>query len=253
MMAVSKKERQEFRNLTQSTPEWLAARRGRVTASRCSDVIRRLKSKVLKDGTVKPGEYSADRYNYLMELVVEHLTGRSMDTYVNQAMEWGIEQQPFAQAAYEMRQDVSVESVGLIIHPEQESFAASPDGTIDQDGLVEFKCPTTRVHLEYLKAGVVPDDYIPQMNAQLACMPEREYCDFVSFDPRVPFGMQLFIRRHYRDKGRIGELECEVETFLGELASELLALSLVQPIQSKAVMPSEADEEVEAELFGTEA
>jgi putative phage-type endonuclease len=220
-MAMTEKERQEFRNLTQSTPEWLVARRGRVTASRCQDVIRKLKN----------GNYSADRYAYMMDLVVEHLTGRAIDTYVNQAMEWGIEQQPFAQAAYEMRQDVSVESVGLIVHPSLELFAASPDGLVGENGLVEFKCPTSRVHIEYLKAGVVPEEYIPQMNAQMACMPEREYCDFVSFDPRVPFGIQLFIRRHYRDKGRIEELEFEVNKFLAELASELMALAVASPVE----------------------
>lgn len=232
---LTEKERLDFRNLTQSTPEWLSARRGRVTASRCADVIGRNQSKTLKDGTVVLGKYAADRYDYLMELVVEHLTGRAAERFVTQAMEWGIEQQPFAQAAYEMRQDVTVDSVGLIVHPELEYFASSPDGTIGDDGLVEFKCPTTRVHLEYLKAGDVPKDYIPQINAQLACMPEREYCDFVSFDCRVPFGMQLFIRRHFRDRERIAELELEVRKFQAELAYELAELAGVRPVALETV------------------
>jgi putative phage-type endonuclease len=223
---LTERERRDFRNLTQNTPEWLSARRGRVTASRCADVITKI---------AKGTKYSAARYDYLMELVVEHLTGRAAERFVTQAMEHGIEQQPFAQAAYEMRHDVTVDSVGLIVHPELEYFASSPDGTIGEDGLVEFKCPTTRVHLEYLKAGDVPADYIPQMNGQLACMPERQYCDFVSFDPRVPFGMQLFVRRHMRDRERIAELELEVKKFQAELAYELMELTAAKPVLGDSV------------------
>jgi putative phage-type endonuclease len=218
---VTDQERQEFRLLTQGTPEWLMARIGRVTASRCGDVVGK---------SEKTKKYFAEHHNYLMELVVEHITRRAAERHVTQAMEWGIEQQPFAQAAYEMNQDVTVQSVGLIIHPENEYFAASPDGLVEESGLVEFKCPTTRVHLEYLEAGVVPEEYIPQLNAQLACMPEREWADFASFDPRVPFGMQLFVRRHYRDRERIAELENEVNLFLNELGAELGKLTSAVPI-----------------------
>lgn len=223
-MPITEKEREQYRKLTQSTPEWLVARKGRVTASRCAEVI----------GKTKAGKYSADRYNYLMELVVEHVTGRAVERFVTPAMEWGIEQQVFAQAAYEMKMDVEVQDVGLIIHPKIDLFAASPDGLVfdngEGKGLVEFKCPTTRVHLEYLEAGVVPEDYIPQLNAQLACMPEREWVDFVSFDPRVPFGIQLFIRRHYRDEERIEELEREVELFLDELAGHAAKIASAHPV-----------------------
>lgn len=220
----------ELRALTQNSPEWLVARRGRCTASRCADVIGRTQDRVLKSGEVKPGRYAAARYDYLMELVVEHVTGRCFEHYVSPAMEHGIEQQPFAQAAYEVSQDCSVESVGLIVHPQIENFACSPDGLVGDDGLVEFKAPTDRVHLEYLKAGTVPEDYIPQLNAQLACMPEREWNDFVSFNPNMPYGMQLFVRRHYRDRERISQLETEVKAFLGELAFELMELGKCHPI-----------------------
>lgn len=225
---ITDKERQEFRNLTQSTPEWVMARRGRVTASRAGDVITKLKS----------GKYAAGRYNYLMELRVEHITGRAVEHHVTQAMEWGLEQQPFAQAAYEMHQGASVDPIGFILHPEIEMAGCSPDGIVEEDGLVEFKCPTTEVHLEYLEGGVVPADYIPQMNFQMWCMPEREYCDFVSFDPRVPFGMQLFVRRHWRDKARIAELEQEVTAFLAELAESIAHLTKARPVITET-MPLE--------------
>lgn len=208
---------EELRKLTQGTPEWLSARRGRVTASRCAELIAK----------VKTGKPAASRYNYLMELVSEHVTKRCVEHYVSPAMEWGIEQQPFAQAQYEMATDSTVESVGLIAHPSIDLFACSPDGIVGEFGLVEFKCPTDRVHLEYLEAGVVPEEYIPQLNAQLACMPERHWNDFVSFNPNMPYGMQLFIRRHHRDKERIAELEAEVTAFLGELAAKAEALAKV--------------------------
>jgi hypothetical protein len=170
-----------------------------------------------------------------MELLVEHLTGRAMEHHVSREMEWGIEQQVFAQAAYEMNQDTAVESIGFIVHPKFELFGASPDGTTGDDGLVEFKCPTTKTHLEYLEAGTVPEQYIPQMNAQIACMPEREYCDFVSFDPRVPYGLQLFVHRHYRDKERIAELESEVNLFLDELAEKIRHLSTATPVLTETL------------------
>lgn len=218
---MTNQERLSFRKLTQNTPEWLTARKGRVTASRCADVATKI---------AKGTKYSAARYDYMMELIVEQLTGRAQERFVTQAMEWGIEQQPFAQAAYEMKQGVMVEDVGLIIHPEKDLFAASPDG-LTETGIVEFKCPTSRVHLEYMKAGVVPDDYLPQIKAQLACMPEREYCDFVSFDPRLPFGLQLFIRRYYRDAAKITELETEVDKFLGEMRYQLMELTTAKPIE----------------------
>jgi len=223
---ITEQERKQFRNLPQNSPEWLSARRGRVTASRCADVIGK---------SEKTKKYYAAHYDYLMEILTEHITGRAVERFVTQAMERGIEQQPFAQAAYEMKMDVSVEEVGLIVHPEIEMFACSPDGLVGETGLVEYKCPTTRVHLEYLEAGVVPEEYIPQINAQLACMPEQEYCDFVSFDDRVPFGMQLFIRRHYRDKQRIWELEVEVQSFLEELAEHGKKLAACRPVQFSEV------------------
>lgn len=210
---------EELRRLTQGTPEWLTARRGKVTASRCADLMAKTKK-----------GYAASRYNYLMELVAEHVTKRCVEHYVSPAMEWGIEQQPFAQAAYEISQNCSVESVGLIVHPTIELFASSPDGLVDEHGLVEFKCPTDRVHLEYLRDGIIPEEYLPQLDAQLACMPERQWNDFVSFNPNMPYGMQLFVRRRHRDKERIAKLEAEVHSFLGEIAAALEALTKVEMV-----------------------
>jgi YqaJ-like viral recombinase domain len=211
---------EELRKIVQNTPEWIAARRGRVTASRCIDIVSKTKA----------GKYSASRYNYLMEKLSEHITHRAAEHYVTPAMETGIERQPFAQAAYEVSQDCSVDSVGIVVHPNIELFSCSPDGLIGETGIAEYKCPTDRVHLEYLRDGVIPADYLPQMNAELAIMPERQYVDFVSFNPNMPYGMQLFIRRLKRDDKAIAELEGEVQSFLAELAAMMQSLAACKPI-----------------------
>lgn len=211
---------EELRKIPQNTPEWVVARRGRVTASRCIDIVSKTKA----------GKYSASRYNYLMEKCSEHITKRAVEHYVTPAMEIGIERQPFAQAEYEILQDCSVDSVGIVVHPVIDLFSCSPDGIIGETGLVEFKCPTDRVHIEYLRDGKIPEDYIPQMVAELACMPEREYCDFVSFNPNMPYGMQTFIRRLHRDEKAVAELENEVSAFLGELADLMTSLAKAEPI-----------------------
>ena len=211
---------EELRKLAQNTPEWIVARRGRVTASRCVDIVSKTKA----------GKYSASRYNYLLEKVSEHITQRAVEHFVTPAMETGIERQPFAQAAYEMSQDCTIESVGIVAHPTIDLFSCSPDGLREHDGIVEYKCPTDRVHIEYLRDGVIPADYLPQLNAELACMPERGYVDFVSFNPNMPYGMQLFIRRHKRDPKAIADLENEVGLFLQELAAMMQSLASAVPI-----------------------
>src|SRR5208283_4140098 len=101
------------------------------------------------------------------------------------------------------------------IHPKIDRGAASPDGVVGKDGLIEIKCPETTTHLEYLIAGVVPEEYQPQMLWQMACT-GRKWCDFVSYDQRLPKHLQLFQARFNRDDMRIAEYETAVEGFLGE-------------------------------------
>ena len=197
----------------QGTPEWLAARAGKVTASRIPDVLAKIKS----------GE-AADRRNYKAQLVVEMLTGQPAESgFESPEMRWGKEQEEFARAAYEVQKGVLVDQVGIVIHPTIERAAASPDGLVEFDGLVEIKCPKTATHLQYLVDGKVPTHYQPQMLWQMACT-ERQWCDFVSFDPRLPEHLQLFIRRFSRDQTRIDEIESEVRAFLSEVDAILAAL-----------------------------
>jgi putative phage-type endonuclease len=195
----------------QQSPEWLAMRVGCVTGSRMADVMAKLKR--------KEGEAQC-RQDYKAEIVCEILTGRATEHYVSPAMEWGIENEIFARNAYEVEVG-DVQQVGFALHSSIKRFGASPDGLVGADGLVEFKCPNTATHIEYIIQGVVPAEYHWQMLAEMACA-ERQWCDFVSYDPRLPKRLQLFVRRFEREDARIIEMETEVVKFLAEV-DELIA------------------------------
>lgn len=191
--------------LIQGSPEWHAARVGKVTASRVADVIAKTKS-----------GWGVGRRNYMAELVAERLTGTPASSFTNAAMQWGTDTEPQARAAYEFFRDASVVQVGLVDHPAIQMCAASPDGLVNDDGLIEIKCPNTATHIDTLLSEKIPDKYIVQMQWQLACT-ERQWCDFVSFDPRLPGNLQMWVRRVERDSERITELETLVAGFLAEL------------------------------------
>lgn len=198
--------------IIQLSPEWFAARLGRVTASRVADVVARTKT-----------GYGASRANYMAQLIAERLTGEAAESFQSPAMKWGNDIEPDARAAYEFRHDVDVTLVGFVQHPAISDSGASPDGLIREDGLIEIKCPNTATHIETLIGGAVPGKYVTQMNWQMACT-GRKWCDFVSFDPRLPADLGLFVQRVQRDDGLIGDLETEVGFFLTELEGKLSAL-----------------------------
>lgn len=198
--------------LQSSAADWAAARLGKVTASRVADIIAKTKS-----------GYSTSRANYAAELVAERLTGANHATYTNSAMQWGVETEPHALAAYVFLTDATVAPAALVDHPCIPLAAATPDGFVEVDGLVEFKCPNTATHIDTLLGGAVPGKYITQMQWQMACT-SRAWCDFVSFDPRLPEEMRLFVQRVQRDDILIGELEREVEGFLEEVADTVTRL-----------------------------
>ena len=204
-------------SVPQGSPEWLEARAGKVTASRIADVLAK----------VKTGE-AAGRRDYRAQLVAEILTGRPQESgFTNDAMRWGTEQEPYARAAYECQAGVLVDQVGMVLHPSIERGAASPDGLVDPDGLVEIKCPNTATHLDYLLDGTVPAKYQPQMLWQMACT-GRDWCDFVSFDPRLPEDLQLFVVRFQRDQARIDAMEAEVRAFLVEVEETVSRLRAIK-------------------------
>lgn len=189
----------------QGSEEWLSSRVGKVTASRIADVMAKIKT----------GEAAARR-DYRTQIVAEILTGKPQgDDFSSAAMQWGNDQEPFARASYEAATGVLVDQVGLVLHPTIDRAAASPDG-LAGDGLLEIKCPKTATHLDYLLDGKPPAKYQLQMLWQMACT-EREWCDFVSYDPRLPDDLRLFVVRFERDQKRIDEIETEVKAFLAEV------------------------------------
>jgi len=190
--------------MEQRTEEWFAARLGKVTASRVADVLAKIKS----------GE-SASRKNYKMELVVQRLTNKAGESFTNAAMEWGTEQEPFARMAYEAHTGTFVKEEGFVDHPTIEGFGCSPDGIVGE-GLIEIKCPNTANHIETVLENKAPSKYIPQMQCQMA-VTGAKWCDFVSFDPRVPEDLQLLVVRVDRDQEYIDLMEVEVKQFLSEV------------------------------------
>ena len=190
--------------IEQGTPEWHQLRLGKVTASRVSDVMAKIKT----------GE-SASRKNYRAELVVQRLTGMPSESFTNAAMEFGTATEPMARIAYEIAKEVLVEQVGFIEHPTIAMFGCSPDGLV-HDGMIEIKCPNSATHIEYLTDNKAPAKYINQMQCQMA-VTGRKWCDFVSFDPRLPEDLQLFVVRVERDQKYIDSMEVEVVEFLTEV------------------------------------
>jgi putative phage-type endonuclease len=197
----------------QGTEEWRKARAGKVTASRISEVVAKTKS-----------GYSTSRANYAAQLIAERLTGQPQEkTFTNSAIQWGTEKEPEARSAYEFFSGHSVVLSPFVVHPVLAKSGASPDGFVNEDGLLEVKCPLTSTHIETLLGEEIDKKYLLQMQWQIACT-GRKWCDFVSYDPRLPSDLQLHIRRVERDDKLIRELENEVSSFLAEIEKKVVAL-----------------------------
>lgn len=189
----------------QRTDEWFADRLGKVTASRIADVMAKTKS-----------GYGAGRKNYMSQLIVERLTGTRAETFTNAAMAWGTEMEPLALAEYEIQTGSFVTPAGFVNHPSLEMTGASPDGLVGDDGLIEVKCPNTATHIATLLSKKIDSKYIKQMYWQMLCT-ERTWCDFVSFDPRMPEGLRFFSKRLELDTDTAETITKKVEQFLFDL------------------------------------
>ena len=195
--------------IEQGTVEWHELRRGKVTASRVADILAKTKT-----GT------SASRQNYLIELALQRTTKTIEPSYTNAAMEWGTATEPQARVAYEINTNNFVDQVPFIDHPSIVGFGCSPDGLVGTDGLLEIKCPNSATHWEYFKAKEPPKKYFIQMQAQMA-VTGAKWCDFVSFDPRMPERSQLLIVNVPRDAEFILYMEAEINQFLEEVSTEV--------------------------------
>lgn len=191
--------------MEQRTESWFSERAGKVTASKIADLMAKTKT-----------GYGAGRANYMAQLVAERLTGEPTQGFSNAAMQWGIDTEPQARAMYEFQTGLTVVQVGFIHHPTIPMSGASPDGLVGDSGLVEIKCPNTATHIETLRGGGIDRKYLLQMHWQMICT-ERQWCDFVSFDPRLPAEMQMHIERVNLDTELADEITEEVTKFLAEL------------------------------------
>ena len=200
--------------IEQLSAEWFAQRLGKVTASRVSDVMAKAKSGP-----------AASRKNYLMQLLCERLTGKREEGYTNAAMQRGIDLEPLARSAYEIHTGNVVMEAEFCIHPDFPDTGASPDGFVGLDGLIEIKCPNTAQHVACLRSGEPDSKYWWQMQHQMWCT-GRDWCDFVSFDDRMPEPLQLFVARGMRDEQAIATMADEVLEFLGELEKLVTEMEL---------------------------
>lgn len=191
--------------MEQRTEEWHTARLGKATASRIAGIIAKLKD----------GKPAASRENIAVELALEILTSNRQEGFSNAAMQWGTDTEPQARAAYESYTGKFVEEIGFVDHPTIPMAGCSPDGLVE-DGLIEIKCPNSATHLKTITAGKADSQYIPQMQWQMACT-GRQWCDFVSFDPRFPEKHRMAIFRVQRDQEYINTLEAEVLAFNKEV------------------------------------
>jgi putative phage-type endonuclease len=193
----------------QGTEAWHQLRMGKVTASRVADLLAKTKTGP-----------SASRGNYLIELALQRVTKTIEESYTNAAMEWGTQTEPQARVAYEVKTGNFVDQVAFIDHPTIAGFGCSPDGIVATDGLIEIKCPNSATHWSYIKANEPPNKYFIQMQAQMS-VTGAKWCDFVSFDPRMPERSQLLVVRVLRDPEYILYMEAEISSFLKEVEKEV--------------------------------
>ncbi len=213
----------------QGSIEWLMQRVGFCTASEFKSVMAVRKDK----------KEAAARYDYRIELVCERLTGEPSTRFVSQYMKWGTEHEPAARMAYEAHTGAMVLVPGFTKHPTIPWCGGSVDGLVDDDGIIEIKAPDTTTHIETLLAGDMPEDHRPQVQGYL-WITGRQWADFISYDPRLPAGLDLFVKRIKRDDDYIAELAANVMRFLAEaheLHQRLLALKVASSV-ADTVSPS---------------
>lgn len=198
----------QISNAIQGSEEWQLDRIGKATASRFNDILA-----FTRNG------FGAARKNYAAELVAEILTGVRSDNYKSKSMEWGTETEPVARLQYQLVTGNEVEETGFWSHDTLPA-GASPDGLVNHDGILEIKCPNTATHIETLTTQQIPKQYIPQVQGQL-WITEKLWCDFVSYDPRLPENAQLVVIRVSRDEQYILELQEKVEEFMLDVQKQV--------------------------------
>jgi putative phage-type endonuclease len=185
----------------QGSEEWYQARLGKVTGTGFQKVLAKGQGKTRK--------------SYMMQLAAERLTGLCQESFTNAAMELGTENEPAARACYEAVNDVSVLQVGFCESDIEHMVGVSPDGLVDNDGIIEIKCPNTTTHIDYILKNKPPTTYKAQIQGIL-WVTGRQWCDFISYDPRMK-SRKYFCLRIQRDEEYINNLDSQVLIFLDEL------------------------------------
>lgn len=194
--------------MIQGDAEWMAARTGALTGSRMYEACAKSK---------KGGKYYAAREALMMEKLIERLTGIPAQHFVNDAMLWGSEQEENAVAMYETQNGILVDSCAYFTHPIIAKSGATPDRLVAADGVLEGKCPTTKVHLDTILSGLIPEQHTYQMAWEIESS-GRKWADFISYDPRLPGNLSFFCARYVPDPDVLEYLRKEVVLFLDELA-----------------------------------
>ena len=209
-----------IRGIEQGSPEWMSLRIGKIGGSRVADV--------LTEG--RGGAESLTKRKYKNELIRERLTGRKLDTYKTPAMQRGIDLEPMARAWYEVKYNTFVDQVAIVLHPFIDGCQCSPDGIVEAtNSLIEIKIPNPENHLDnLLTGGKQLEQYYDQVQWQLSCMPEKEFCDLVSYDPEMPDHLQGFVKRIYRDDEYINNMQNAVIAFLSEIETIVNNLKEIQ-------------------------
>ena len=190
----------EYIECEQGSVDWFEARRGIPTASMFSTVLAQGRSK---------GSPSKTRQTYMLTLIGERMTGEVAESYTNAHMERGKEMEAEARSLYAFMEDAEPQLVGFARNG---NAGASPDSLVDDNGLLEIKTKLPHLQLAVLDADKLPPEHEPQVQGQLWIC-EREWCDFVSYWPKLP----LFVKRVYRDEAYIKKLADEVQRFNDEL------------------------------------
>lgn len=202
--------------MEQRSDEWYAARCGSLGASQLHMAIAKIKS-----------GWGASRANIMAQIIAERMTGVPQEGYINAAMQHGIDTEPMAREAYQIANWCEVEQVAIVYHPTIKGTHCSPDGLVGDDGMVEFKCPNTATHIDTLLSKSFDGKYLAQCQWQMACT-GRKWVDLVSFDPRMPADLQMFVLRIHRDDERIAELEAIVSEFLAEVDDKIARLQEIR-------------------------
>lgn len=214
----------KIHEVAQRSPEWFALRAGKMTGSCAKEMLAKGRS---------AGSEAVTRRDLKYRLVAERLSGQSQeDTYVNAAMQWGIDHEAEAVRAYEAAVGVFVETIGFCEH-DSLLVGTSPDGFIGKDGILSVKCPKTSTHLRYVRENCEPAEHVAQNSHEL-WLTGRKWIEFVSFDPRIP-DLSLFTVRVTRSQIELDQYGRDVMTFLKEVEDEHAAVLKLIAQKQKAV------------------